>query len=142
MRVEERGAEWRIDAGDGMREASVLEVEPGVYSDSAGWPKSFEVRTAELDVELSKIRASLAKRGEAGRARRTANRRGADAGQGRPRVGERTAMRCERGQGLVVIEAMKMQNELKSPKTGTCRVAARRRGRQLWRAGEVLATVE
>jgi len=45
------------------------------------------------------------------------------------------------GQGLLVVEAMKMQNELKSPKTGrVINIAARAGGTVA--AGEVLVTLE
>jgi biotin carboxyl carrier protein len=45
------------------------------------------------------------------------------------------------GQGLLVIEAMKMQNELKSPKTGVVKQVTVSEGTSVT-AGEVLAVVE
>jgi biotin carboxyl carrier protein len=45
----------------------------------------------------------------------------------------------EAGQGLLVIEAMKMQNEIRSPKSGTLERLAREG--QTVRAGEILAVV-
>ncbi|MFN2597555.1 MAG: biotin/lipoyl-containing protein [Pyrinomonadaceae bacterium] len=47
----------------------------------------------------------------------------------------------EAGAGLVVVEAMKMQNELKSPKAGTV-VELRARAGATVNAGEVLAVIE
>lgn len=47
----------------------------------------------------------------------------------------------EAGQGIVVIEAMKMQNELKSPKKGTVSQILAKEGATV-NAGEVLAIVE
>ncbi len=47
----------------------------------------------------------------------------------------------EAGQGLVVVEAMKMQNELKSPKAGAVVELHAREGATV-NAGEVLAVVE
>ena len=47
----------------------------------------------------------------------------------------------EAGDGLVVVEAMKMQNELKSPKAGTV-VELRARSGATVNAGDVLAVVE
>jgi biotin carboxyl carrier protein len=47
----------------------------------------------------------------------------------------------EEGQGLVVVEAMKMQNELKAPRAGRLVRLAAQAGAAV-RAGEVLATVE
>lgn len=45
------------------------------------------------------------------------------------------------GQGLVVVEAMKMQNEMKAPKAGRVKMLAARPGASV-AAGEVLATIE
>jgi biotin carboxyl carrier protein len=49
--------------------------------------------------------------------------------------------RVEAGDGLVVVEAMKMQNELKSPKAGTV-VELRARAGATVNAGDVLVVVE
>jgi biotin carboxyl carrier protein len=49
--------------------------------------------------------------------------------------------RVEAGAGLVVVEAMKMQNELKSPKAGTV-VELRAREGATVNAGDVLAVIE
>ena len=47
----------------------------------------------------------------------------------------------EAGQGLVVVEAMKMQNEVKSPKRGVVQKMVATEGATV-NAGEVLAIVE
>jgi biotin carboxyl carrier protein len=47
----------------------------------------------------------------------------------------------EAGQGLLVVEAMKMQNEIKSPKTGAVRKLVAAPGANV-NAGDVLAVVE
>jgi biotin carboxyl carrier protein len=47
----------------------------------------------------------------------------------------------EAGQGVVVVEAMKMQNELKAPRAGTVIAMAAGIGATVT-AGEVLATIE
>jgi biotin carboxyl carrier protein len=47
----------------------------------------------------------------------------------------------ERGRGLLVVEAMKMQNEIRSPKSGTVERVLAKEG-QAVNAGEVLAWVE
>jgi len=54
-------------------------------------------------------------------------------------VAEGTAV--ELNQGLLVIEAMKMQNEIKSPKQGVVRQLAAMEGAAL-NAGDLLAIVE
>ena len=57
VRVEQDGANWRIDTGEGVREASVVEVEPGVYSILIDG-QSFEVRASETGVEIEDPRDS------------------------------------------------------------------------------------
>ena len=47
----------------------------------------------------------------------------------------------EAGQGVVVVEAMKMQNEIKSPKKGVVRKLVAMEGAAV-NAGDVLAVVE
>jgi biotin carboxyl carrier protein len=47
----------------------------------------------------------------------------------------------EAGQGVLVVEAMKMQNELKSPKKGVIQKIVAREGAAV-NAGDVLAVVE
>jgi biotin carboxyl carrier protein len=47
----------------------------------------------------------------------------------------------EAGQGVVVVEAMKMQNELKSPKNGTVQKITTKEGATV-NAGDVLAIIE
>jgi len=49
--------------------------------------------------------------------------------------------RVDRGQGLFVVEAMKMQNEIRSPKSGTVGRVLTKEGHAV-NAGEVLAWVE
>jgi len=46
----------------------------------------------------------------------------------------------ESGQGLLVVEAMKMQNEIRSPKTGTVARLVAREGETV-NAGEILAVI-
>jgi biotin carboxyl carrier protein len=46
----------------------------------------------------------------------------------------------EAGQGVLVVEAMKMQNEIRSPKTGTVERLLAREG-QAVNTGEVLAVI-
>ena len=138
VRVEEDGAAWRIDAGDGVREASVVEVEPGVYSILLDG-RSYEIRAADLDIEVEDPRAprSVGKQaGLEGRQSVAAPMPGKVV-----RVLANLGDAVERGQGLVVIEAMKMQNEMKSPKQGHVVSLTAIEGATV-SAGDVLATVE
>ena len=56
------------------------------------------------------------------------------------RVMVRAGEAVEAGQGLLVVEAMKMQNEIKSPKAGKIERIAAQEG-QTVNAGEVLAVI-
>ena len=47
----------------------------------------------------------------------------------------------EAGQGLLVVEAMKMQNEIRSPKTGTVERLLAQEGQPV-NAGEILAWID
>ncbi|HYI97650.1 MAG TPA: biotin/lipoyl-containing protein [Bryobacteraceae bacterium] len=137
-RVENDGDSWRIDVGEGVREASVLEVEPGVYSVLIAGG-SFEIRANEIDVIIEdprEPRKAVALAGLEGRQTITAPMPGKVI---RLLVAEGEEVR--RGQGLVVIEAMKMQNELKSPKDGRVTSLPAEEGAAVG-AGQVLAVVE
>jgi biotin carboxyl carrier protein len=79
---------------------------------------------------------------------------GADADHGHGIVEVKTAMpgkvvrilveagaTVEKGDGVVIVEAMKMQNELKSPKAGVVKDVRAREGATVG-AGDILATIE
>ena len=57
------------------------------------------------------------------------------------RVLAREGDAIESGKGIIVVEAMKMQNEIKSVKAGTLRKLLVREGANV-NAGEILAIVE
>jgi biotin carboxyl carrier protein len=138
VRVEQDGPQWRIDAGNGVREASVVETEPGVYSILIDG-QSFELRASELNVEIEdprELRKSGAVAGLEGRQTVSAPMPGKVV---RVLVAEGDIV--GHGQGLVVIEAMKMQNEMKSPKPGTVISLTAIEGAAV-AAGQVLAVVE
>jgi len=57
------------------------------------------------------------------------------------RVLAREGENVQAGQGIIVLEAMKMQNEIKSPKAGTLQKVLAREGANV-NPGEVLAVIE
>jgi biotin carboxyl carrier protein len=138
VRVEQDGTEWQIDTSEGPRRASVLEVEPGVYSvllDGRSW----EIRLSDADVTIDDPREPRTSGSVAGLEGRQTVAAPMPGKVIRVLVAEGDSV--ERGQGLVVIEAMKMQNELKSPKAG--RVVSIQTGNgAAVGAGEILAIVE
>lgn len=141
--------QWLIDGRALQADAS--EVSPGVYSILIDG-KSFEVRVEPFAGRLRvatggrEIEASV-------RDPREWQRRGHGAAEseGRqqilaPMPGKVvrllvvTGEAVEAGQGIVVVEAMKMQNEIRSPKSGTVERLAVAEG-QAVNAGEVVATI-
>ena len=137
---------FRFDDGD-QGEASIVEVSPGAYSILVG-SSSYDVRvdgaTVEIRGETIAVavidpRASvLAARSESGEGQ--ASVRASMPGKV-IRLLAAAGDQVQAGQGLVVVEAMKMQNELKSPKAGRV-VSIGVREAEAVTAGQMLAVVE
>ena len=131
--------------------ASIVEVEPGVFSvlmdgvsylaQASGTGSSIivDVEGSVFDIEISDPRAPRRKTGALG-------------GEGRqtivaPMPGKIVRLlvnvgdAVEPGQGIVVMEAMKMQNELKALRTGVVTALPVAEGATV-SAGEVLASIE
>jgi biotin carboxyl carrier protein len=136
--------------GHEQRTASIIEVEPGIYSALLG-TRSFEA-VAVLDgdsitVHIGSRRYEL----------RTTNPRSLSLLRGVATEGKQSVTarmpgkvvrvlvqegdRVEEGQGIVVIEAMKMQNEMRAPKAGTI-VSLPVQQAAVVAGGEILAVVE
>ncbi|MBX5494742.1 MAG: biotin/lipoyl-binding protein [Bryobacteraceae bacterium] len=156
LELQQKGGDWtfRADwAGEESREgtASVLEVEPGVYSVLANG-RSFEVRIIQRDhhwlvdvdgreypIEVLDPRSRRGRKAGAvldGRQNVTAPMPGKVV-----RVLVAQGDSVQAGQGLVVVEAMKMQNELRAPRDGVVVQLSAREGAAV-AAGEVLVTIE
>jgi biotin carboxyl carrier protein len=137
---------------DGVRlEADAVEIAPGTYSIlMAG--QSFEARVHPTAVGLSIDVGGQEYSATVRDPRLWRPRRGtALAYEGRQqvvapmpgkvvRVLAKAGERIEAGQGLLVVEAMKMQNEVKSPKSGQIEAILVSEGQSV-NAGELLATV-
>jgi biotin carboxyl carrier protein len=119
---------WKIDGRE--LEADALEISPGVYSVIVDG-KSFEVQVEGGGTGLCVVANGYEYSAVIQNPReRKRNRAGAGEAQGRqnivaPMAGKivRTLVQVgdqvQSGQGLAIIEAMKMQNEVRSPKSGT-----------------------
>jgi biotin carboxyl carrier protein len=115
--------------------------------------RSYEIKREIVGSELHVVLAGVRRQAEVRDPRTLKSRRTGAAAAGGPRklvapmpgkvvrllVAENDAV--EAGQGVAVIEAMKMQNELKSPKKGVVRKILAREGAAV-NAGETLAVVE
>jgi biotin carboxyl carrier protein len=141
-----------IAAIDGRRvEADAVRISPGVYSILLDG-RSLEIRVETLAGGLLLRTASREYRVDIVDPRSW--RRGRSGGidlAGRQQISAPMAgkivrvlisqgQHVESGQGLLVVEAMKMQNEIRSPKTGTVERLAAKEGETI-NAGEVLAVI-
>jgi len=145
-RIEIANGRFRI--GDGPeRQASVEMPQPGVYSVLLDG-RSYQARVEEGVVTVNGFRYEIEVRDPRRWSRQS--RGGAHAGAQSikaPMPGKVVRVlvavgdTVEIGQGIVVVEAMKMQNELKAPRAGTVIGVAAKLGATVT-AGEVLATIE
>lgn len=155
VRIDGRDVELDLHRdGDGWiangRAVSAIEVEPGVYSVLMGG-QSYEarvertleawavtVRACRYEVEVIDPRQLVRGPGrqQEGRQRVVAPMPGKIV-----RVLVAEGDQVEAGQGMVVVEAMKMQNEMKAPKGGRVVSFTAREGATVG-AGEVLGVIE
>lgn len=128
-----------------------LEIEPGLYSILLG-DRSLECRLQATESGWSVQIAGRTFSYAIEDPRRYIGKKAGIGVQGRQsiiapmpgrvvRVLVEEGMEVQQGQGLVVVEAMKMQNEMKSPKSGRVVALAARAGASV-AAGQVLVTVE
>ena len=127
--------------------AEIMEVEPGVYSVLSGG-RSYEARIdgGRISIGGRSFRAEVVD------PRRWSRDRNHSKGEGRQnivatmpgrvvRVLVATGDQVEAGQGIVVVEAMKMQNEMKALRAGRVAALAAVAGATV-NAGEILAAIE
>jgi biotin carboxyl carrier protein len=153
VELEKDGAHWKITLDGLPVDADAVEVAPGVFSILLDG-RAFEVHVALSPDGSLKLQAALQEfTAEVADPRAWRGRRhGALEAQGRQQViapmpGKvvrllvKVGDKVESGQGLLVVEAMKMQNEIRSPKSGTVERLLVQEGQPV-NAGEILAWVE
>jgi biotin carboxyl carrier protein len=145
--------DWKISLDGKELDASVAEVAPNTFSvllngeshqirvaPRADDTLTLHTRLAEYEVEVTDPRVWRGRRHGAleveGRQQVTAPMPGKIV-----RVLVREGDAVETGQGLLVVEAMKMQNEIRSPKNGKVEKLLAKEGLAV-NAGDVLAWVE
>jgi biotin carboxyl carrier protein len=144
---------WRISLDGEPLDADAVEIAPNIFSILLNG-KSHEVRITPasggaltLQTDHQEFTAELLD-SRAWRGRR----HGALEAEGRQqvvapmpgkviRVLVQAGEKVEAGQGLIVVEAMKMQNEIRSPKSGTVERLLAKEGQPV-NAGEVLAWID
>jgi biotin carboxyl carrier protein len=137
---------------DGRRvEADALKISPGVYSILLAG-RSLEVRVESLaeglllhtggrEYHVDIVDPRSWRRGLGGKVDLTGRQQVSAPMAGKiVRVLIAQGQHVESGQGLLVVEAMKMQNEIRSPKTGTVERLSAREGETV-NAGEVLVVI-
>ena len=145
-------ASWTYSLGQQTGIVSAIEVEPGTYSILIGG-HSYEVRTGPLPegqtwVDVAGRRQHFYLRDPRnGRPGSGTASRGGQATLKAPMPGKVVRILVaegdivEAGQGLVVVEAMKMQNEMKAPRAGVVKSIKAREGATVT-AGEALMVIE
>jgi biotin carboxyl carrier protein len=144
---------WKISLDGAPIDADAVEISPNVFSILLNG-ESYEVRlVAANDGKLTLQTRHHEFIAEVVDPRTWRGRRhGAVEAEGRqqivaPMPGKvvrllvRTGDKVEAGQGLLVVEAMKMQNEVRSPKTGTVERLLAKEGQPV-NAGEILAWID
>ena len=128
-------------------EGDIVETEPGAYSILIDG-KAYEARVSGEEIVVNGGRFGF----DVEDPRAWKGTGGSGGGQGRAsitapmpgkvvRVLARAGEQVEEGQGIVVVEAMKMQNEMKAPRAGRVIAIAVRENDSV-NAGAVLATIE
>jgi len=152
LEIERQGERWRFRLGSGAeREALVREAEPQVYSmllDGRVYDAHVEQGQDGVVVVVAGRRFEIGVRDP----RRFARKSGGVGAEGRQHIISPMPGKVVRvlvapgdtvkaGQGLLVVEAMKMQNEMKSTKAGRVVSIAAQAGATV-SAGEILAVIE
>ena len=144
---------WQISIDGRAVDADAVEIAPGIFSILLNG-KSYEVRVTPTPAGALTLQTAhqeftaevIDPRAWRGR------RHGALEAEGRQqilapmpgkiiRVLVQTGEKVEAGQGLLVVEAMKMQNEIRSPKSGTVERLLVKEGQPV-NAGEILAWID
>jgi biotin carboxyl carrier protein len=146
------GQRWRAIVDGQPIEADAVEIAPHTYSILMGG-KSHELRVSPLpDGSLKVLATQTEFLAQVIDPREWRGRHGAAEVQGRQqivapmpgkivRILVKPGDAVELGQGLIVVEAMKMQNEIRSPKSGAVEKIAAKEGDAV-NAGDVLLWVD
>jgi biotin carboxyl carrier protein len=153
VELERDGKQWRISLDGEVVDADAVEIAPNIFSILLKG-KSYEIRVTPSPagtLTLQNGRHEFAAEVIDPRAWR-GRRHGTLEAEGRQqilapmpgkiiRVLAQAGEKVEAGQGLLVVEAMKMQNEIRSPKSGTVERLLVKEGQPV-NAGEILGWID
>src|SRR5579864_4857047 len=151
LEIERHGGQFHFRINGRAVAADVVQVQPEVYSvliDGQAFEAHIECDASGLRVQIDGREFPIAI-ADPRQWRRSQNQMAAAEGHQQivssmpgkvVRVMVRAGDAVEAGQGLLVVEAMKMQNEIKSPKAGKIERIAAQEGQTI-NAGEVLAVI-
>ena len=143
---------WQISIDGRAVNADAVEIAPGIFSILLNG-KSYEVRVTPTPTGALTLQTAHQEfTAEIIDPRAWRRRHGTLEAEGRQqilapmpgkiiRVLVQTGEKVEAGQGLLVVEAMKMQNEIRSPKSGTVERLLVKEGQPV-NAGEILAWID
>jgi biotin carboxyl carrier protein len=151
VEIKRDGDRLTARVNDREYELEVSEPEPGVYlfkhdgkiieaGVSSGSPTHVRIGSNEFDVRIIDPKRLRGTGVDSEHADGVAEIRTAMPGKV-VRVMLEVGSEVEKGDGVLVVEAMKMQNELKSPKNGTIKKILVTEGSTV-AAGDILATIE
>jgi len=152
VELRREGQSWRVVVDGQPHEAEAVEIATHTFSILLNG-KSYELRVSELPNGTLKIQSAQNEFiAEIVDPREWRGRHGATEVEGRQqivapmpgkivRILVKAGDTVESGQGLVVVEAMKMQNEIRSPKSGTVEKIVAKEGDAV-NAGDVLIWVD
>jgi biotin carboxyl carrier protein len=153
VELQRDGARWQISLDGAATDADAIEIAPGIFSILLNG-ESHEVRVApnpdssltiqdgpnEFKAEVSDPRSWRGRKQDAaeveGRQKIVAPMPGKVI-----RLLVKPGDKVEAGQGILVVEAMKMQNEVKSPKSGTVEKLLAKESQPV-NAGDILAWID
>lgn len=153
--LKQEGEKISAEIDGRLYELEAQEVEPNVYllkhenkiyqvfvspTQNSGEPFSATVGNNNFEIKIFDPKRLRSSAGAAGSADGTAEIKTAMPGK-IVRILVEAGDEIKKGDGLIIVEAMKMQNEMKSPKDGTVKEIRFTEGATV-NAGEILAVIE
>lgn len=134
------GREYDLEASEPESGVHLLKHQNRVYEVYVSPDGMINVGGHQLDVKISDPKRLRSSRGDAEHGDGTAEIKTAMPGK-IVRILVAEGVQVEKGDGVIVVEAMKMQNEMKAPKAGTVKQIHVKEGDTV-NAGDILTVIE